>query len=320
METRVSYTLVGLFVVALGAALVAVVLWLGKGTYGTAYETYYTYMRESVSGLSANAPVKYRGVDVGRVKEIALNPSNPEEVRLTLEVVSGTPIKEDTRAILVTQGLTGLASINLTGGSRESPPLGARPGEPHPVIQSGPSLLFRLDEALSRFLADETLPRLLANLNLLTEQARTVIGDENRVAMTAILNDLARVTRTLATRSEQMDQGVVRAAETMANAAKLTDTLGRQMPEIIERVNRTAAALEKMTQELARAGTKVSAAVEQTKPDIEQFARQTLPETGQLIAELRQLTASLQRVARELEQRPDSLIFGHPPTPRGPGE
>jgi phospholipid/cholesterol/gamma-HCH transport system substrate-binding protein len=320
METKVSYTLVGLFIIALGATLVAVVLWLGKGTYGTVYETYYTYMRESVSGLSPNAPVKYRGVDVGQVREIALNPSNPEEVRLTLEVVSGTPIKQDTRAILVTQGLTGLASINLTGGSKESPPLTAKPGEPYAVIESGPSLFFRLDEALSRVLADETLPRLLANLNRLTEQARTVIGDENRVAMTAILKDLAQITRTLATRSEQMDQGVVRAAEAMAKAAKITDTLGRQMPEIIERVNRAAAALENMTQELARAGTKVSAAVDQTKPDIEQFARQTLPETGLLIGELRQLTASLRRVAAQLERQPNSLIFGRPPVPPGPGE
>lgn len=320
METRVSYTLVGLFVVLLGAALVGVVLWLGKGGYGTVYETYYAYMRESVSGLSLNAPVKYRGVEVGRVQEIILNPDNPEEVRLTLEIVRGTPVKQDTLAVLDTQGLTGLASINLTGGSRDSPPLTAEPGATYPVIKSGPSLFFRLDSALSRFLADETLPRLLANLNRLAVEARTVLGDDNRAAMNEILRDLSNVTRTLAGRREAMDQGVLRAAEVMEHVADLTKTLSRQMPEIMERMNRAAGALEAMTREVARTSTAVGAAVNQTRPDVERFARQTLPETGLLIAELRQLTASLRRVAMQLEQQPNSLIFGRPSAPPGPGE
>lgn len=320
METKVNYTVVGLFVVLLGVALLGVVLWLGKGEYGTAYETYYAYMRESVSGLSLNAPVKYRGVDVGRVQEIILNPDNPEEVRLTLQIVRGTPVKEDTLAVLDTQGLTGLASINLTGGSRNSPPLTAEPGATYPVIKSGPSLFFRLDAALSRFLADETLPRLLANLNRLAVEARTVFGDDNRAAMNEILRDLSNVTRTLAGRREAMDQGVVRAAEVMEHVADLTKTLSQQMPEIMERMNRAAGALEAMTREVARTSTAVGAAVNQTRPDVERFARQTLPETGLLIAELRQLTASLRRVAMQLEQQPNSLIFGRPSPPPGPGE
>src|SRR5574341_1438561 len=116
MEPKVNYTLVGLFVVLFTAGLVSVVLWLGKGEYRMAYDRYYAYMTESVSGLSVNSPVKYRGVEVGRVKEIILNPDNPEEVRLTLDIARGTPVKEDTLAALDIQGLTGLAIVNLAGG------------------------------------------------------------------------------------------------------------------------------------------------------------------------------------------------------------
>jgi phospholipid/cholesterol/gamma-HCH transport system substrate-binding protein len=141
MEPKVNYTLVGLFVVLFTAALVGVVLWLGNGEYRTSYDRYYAYMQESVSGLSVNSPVKYRGVEVGRVKEIVLNPDNPEEVRLTMDIARGTPVKADTLAVLDTQGLTGLAIVNLTGGSRESPPLEAKPDQIYPVIKSGPSLL-----------------------------------------------------------------------------------------------------------------------------------------------------------------------------------
>ena len=82
MEPKVNYLLVGLFVVVLGATSLLVVLWLSKGDYRGVYDRYYTYMRESVSGLSIDSSVRYRGVEVGRVKEIILDPDNPEEVRL----------------------------------------------------------------------------------------------------------------------------------------------------------------------------------------------------------------------------------------------
>jgi phospholipid/cholesterol/gamma-HCH transport system substrate-binding protein len=111
MNTKVNYVVVGAFVVVLGAAVLAIVLWLGKSDYRGVYDRYYAYMQESVAGLSVNSTVKYRGVDVGRVKDIVLNPENPQEVRLTLDILHATPIKIDTVAVLETQGLTGLATV-----------------------------------------------------------------------------------------------------------------------------------------------------------------------------------------------------------------
>jgi hypothetical protein len=56
-------------------------------------DTYQTYMTESLAELNRNAPVKYRGVDVGRVRKIALAPGNVQQVELTLDVERGTPIR-----------------------------------------------------------------------------------------------------------------------------------------------------------------------------------------------------------------------------------
>ena len=99
-------------------------LWLSSGKYyRKSYDTYQTYMTESVSGLNLNAPVRYRGVDVGRVRKIALAPGNVEQVQVTLDIERGTPVKEDTVAMLQTQGLTGIAYVELTAGHRESAPL-----------------------------------------------------------------------------------------------------------------------------------------------------------------------------------------------------
>ncbi len=320
MEPKVNYTLVGLFIVLLGLILAGVVVWLGKGDYRGLYDRYYAYMRESVAGLSVDATVKYRGVDVGRVKEIALNPDNPEEVRLTLDILRGTPIKTDTVAVLETQGLTGLATLNLHGGSREAPPLQIEPGQEYPVIKTGPSLFLRVDTALSRLLSEQGLSKLLSNLNTLSENATGVVDEENRAAVKQILKDLSEVTHAVAARSERLDRGVLNATEAAEHLARLTETVDKQLPALFDRVDRSAAALQSMTEELAKTGKAVSAVVDETRPNVEQFSRETLAETGLLVTDLRQLTATLNRVAQELEREPNALVLGRTPRRKGPGE
>ena len=91
MEAKVNFVFVGVFVLVLSTALIAGVLWLSSGKYyRKSYDIYQTYMSESVAGLNLNAPVKYRGVDVGRVRTIALAPENVEQVQLTLDIERGT--------------------------------------------------------------------------------------------------------------------------------------------------------------------------------------------------------------------------------------
>ena len=320
MDTKVNYVAVGAFVTVLVAAVLVVVLWLGKSDYRGVYDRYSAYMRESVAGLSVNSTVKYRGVEVGRVKDIVLNPENPEEVLLTLDILHGTPVKTDTVAVLETQGLTGLATVNLKGGSRESPALKAAPGQESPVIMTGPSLLFRLDMVISRLLSDQGLTKLSANVNALSQNATAVVDEENRATLKQILKDLSDITHTVASHSERVDKGLVSASQAADNIARMTEAVNRQIPTLLERMNKSATALQTMTEELAHTGRAVRSAVQASRPDIEQFSRQTLGETGALVTELRQLTGTLQRVARQLEQEPSSLLLGTKTPQRGPGE
>jgi phospholipid/cholesterol/gamma-HCH transport system substrate-binding protein len=320
MEPKVNYMIVGLFVVGLGVALLGGILWLSRTDYRGVYDHYYTYMTESISGLSTDASVKYRGVNVGRVKEIVLDPANPEEVRLTLDLVRGTPVKENTVAVLETQGLTGLTTVNLTGGTRDSPLLTAKPSETYPVIKSGPSLFFRLDNALSGILTDEAFPRLLANLNGLTQDARGAVDEQNRAALKQILADLAKVTHTLAARRTELDDSVLRATKALGSFAALGEKMDKQLPEIMEQTRMSLRAFENMSRDIARTGASLDSALDSNRSNIEQFTGQTLAETGVLVSDLRQLTATLQRWAEELEREPSALIFGRARPTRGPGE
>lgn len=322
MDAKVNYAAIGIFVLALGAALIWGVLWLSSGgAYRKAYDTYLAYMDESVSGLSLDAPVRYRGVEVGRVRRIALAPQNIERVQLTLDIERGTPVKSDTLAVLRMQGLTGIGYVELTGGHRESPPLGASPADEYPVIRSGPSLMARLDSAISS---------LLTNFDQTSENLNAVLDESNRRAFAQTLRDLSVVSRTLAARAPAVDSGLASAARALENTARLTDGL----PKLVARVERSADAFERMSSEVARAsagagGTlaearaaiaEARAALEDARAEARLVAGQTLPEAQALVAELRELTQSLRRFSEQAERNPAMFVHGRPAAKRGPGE
>ncbi len=301
METKVNYAVVGAFVVLLGAAGVAGVLWLGSG--GAAkkeYRTYLAYFGESVSGLSVHAPVKYRGVEVGLVREIGLDTADAERVRVVLDVDAAAPVKEDTVAVLSVQGLTGIAYLDLGGGSRDSPRLQAKPGEPYPVIRTGPSLLRRLDTAATALLAD--LDRTAGRVN-------DVLDDRTRAELRGAVADL--------------HVALAAAARTLENTAQASAELSR----LVERIGRSADALERMAGEVAQAGASARTAFDGARGAVEsagagarRLGGESLPELERLVAEMRETAAALGRVGSELERNPNALLMGRPAVPPGPGE
>ena len=308
MEARVNYAIVGAFVLVLGAALVGGILWLSSGgAKRTAYDTYLTYMDESVSGLSPDAPVRYRGVEVGRVRRIALAPSNIEQVQLTMEIERGTPVKVDTVAILRTQGLTGIGYIELTKGLQDSPSLLAKPGEKHPVIRSGPSLIARLDSAISS---------LLTNVNRSSESFNALMDESNRTAITQTLADLRVVSSALAARAGAIDAGLANGARAMENAARLTGELS----QLVERIQRSADAFDRMSATIARTSENANDALDRARAEARQFAAETLPEAQQLVTDMRELTASLRRLSEQVERNPSVLLYGKPASKGAPGE
>ena len=308
MEEKVNFAVVGVFVLALGAALIAGVLWLSSGgAYRRAYDSYQTYMTESVSGLSRDAPVRYRGVEVGRVRRMALAPGHVEQVQLTLDIERGTPVKQDTVAVLRVQGLTGIAYVELTGGSNDSLALQARPGEAYPVIRSGPSLMVRLDSSITA---------LLTNLNRTGENVSALLDEDNRREFKQTLADLRILSHTLAARSAAIDSGLSSAARALDNAARVSGDVQR----LLERMQKSANGFDRMASDIARAGASVSADVAGARTDLRQATDELVPEVRLLVSELRETTASLRRFSEQLEQNPGVLLYGKPAAKRGPGE
>lgn len=304
METKVNFALVGAFVVILSTAIVAAVLWISSGrTARKDTVLYRAYFEESISGLNPRAPVKYKGVVVGSVRSIELDPEDPERVRLELAVERGVPIRKDTVAALSVQGLTGIAFLDLEGGTRESPLLDADGPDGPPVIATRPSLFRRLDAATSSLMAD---------IAQTAQSVNDLIDARTRASLQRTIADLETVAHTVAQRSQAIDASLADAAKALNHGARASEGLSA----LVEQVARSAAAVERASASVARAGE----SARRSFGPVERFGTESLPELRQLISDARALTSSLARVAAELERNPSALVMGRPAAPPGPGE
>ncbi len=328
METRYNYAAVGLFVIAFGLVGIAFSIWLLFGDPTVDYDNYHVDMSESVSGLVADASVTYLGVPVGRVRSIGLHPDNPSRVRLELQVRRGTPVKTDTTATLRAQGVTGLYYVELQGGTKEAPLLREITDEEIPVIESVPSMLAQLEFAATDLLDDFTsvLDRLTA-----------LLSDRNVESISATLDNIERLSGVMADGRPEIDGAIRDASRSMADLRRLTGSLagrmddidriltgfskaadgmavvGDDMPMVMEDVKAITGDLRETSRELNRL-------VSSGSTGMEQFSSTTVTDINQLVYEMRNTLDSLKRVSRQLEEQPNSLIFGETPREPGPGE
>ncbi|MGB5259219.1 MAG: MlaD family protein [Gammaproteobacteria bacterium] len=307
MRNRFNYALVGLFVLLLGGAWLVISLWLTLGDYSTQYITYRVYIDESVSGLYKDAPVKYRGVDVGKVTEIDLNPKVPDQVQLTLALKSATPIREDTLAELSVQGLTGIAFLELKGGTLDSPMLEAKKGQEYPVILSAPSFFARLDTSATE---------LMANFNALANSLARLLDEDGRRSLHEILGNINTITAAIARRDDELEQVIVNTSRMMEGGAEAVE----QLKPVLAQIDTTAQSVELMADNFTEVGDSLGRYIDSSGSGVQQFSQQTLPEFGAMITELRQLANTLQNLGETLEDDPRALLYGNKLQPPGPGE
>src|SRR5215510_429060 len=150
METDRHYFIEGLFIIGLSAAAAFLFLWLANTGHSDDV-IYRIHFAESVSGLALGDPVKYRGVDVGMVKAMVIDPDDPRQVQVDVRLRKQAPVKTDTKASLKLKGITGVVYIELNGGTPSAPSLAAvTPEGAIPEIQAERSSLASLMDQLPK--------------------------------------------------------------------------------------------------------------------------------------------------------------------------
>jgi phospholipid/cholesterol/gamma-HCH transport system substrate-binding protein len=166
METDQHYFFEGLFILFFAVAAAIFAVWIGSPGHRDDI-VYRIHFPDSVSGLAVGDPVKFRGVDVGTVKSMDIDPENARLVLVEVRVRKSTPVKTDTRASLAMKGITGGAFIELNGGDPAAQPLlAATPGGGIPEIPS--------EKVGLRAMLDE-LPKLVAKFSAIEDQIKKVV-------------------------------------------------------------------------------------------------------------------------------------------------
>src|SRR6185436_14282454 len=115
MESDKRYFIEGLFIIGFTIAVAISAVWLGSpGRHDDVL--YRIHFKDSVSGLAVGDPVKFRGVDVGTVRTMTYDRSDPRLVLVEVRLRKDTPVMTDTKASLTLKGITGVVFIELNGG------------------------------------------------------------------------------------------------------------------------------------------------------------------------------------------------------------
>jgi len=315
MENKAHALAAGLFVALLAGLLLLLGAWLTRDS-GERH-AYEISTREAVTGLQEQAPVRYRGVDVGKVTAIGFDPKAQGNVLVRMEIDRGTPVTRETFATLSFQGVTGLAFVQLDDSGQPAPRLEPNDEVP-PRIPLKPGLLQKLasqGEAI------------LDQVEQVTAKANRLLDAANQQRVATALDNIAKAAADISALSTNMN-------------STLTAQFGPQRVDIPSLVKRTDSALASLreTSEEARNTMReigntarrlnekdgpmdrLAAGTEALSHAADAFNTATLPRINKVSEDTSRAVRQLSRTVNSINDNPQSLIFGTGRIEPGPGE
>lgn len=303
MYSRVNYTIVGIFVILFGAGMVWFAFWLAKYDMQQEYDIYRMEMSESVAGLSIDSDVQLRGVEIGSVSKIQINPDNIETVEVFVKIKRGIPIKEDMVAHTQMFGVTGLLSIEIDGGTNAAKTL--QPTEDHiPLIKTKPSFLTKLTGDIGG--AGSKIEDLLI-------KSQKLLSEHNIETMGNILDNVEKVTA----RGVEVEEKVILTLdEFRKNMTELNTKLSQAIKDFSEIKKVAVPTIDKLM-ETSRNFNRVTLQVEKS---IERGDYNLKKIFEPMLVDIDILLAQLNDMSRSIENNPSDLFFKSRKSIRGPGE
>jgi phospholipid/cholesterol/gamma-HCH transport system substrate-binding protein len=295
MKNTIAMKATFAFVAFLLVLTIAAALWYFLS--GNQYSTYLIYTPDSVSGLIADAPVELHGVEVGKVKSVAL--VNSRSVRIVLSIDKTAPVTSASVATitsrgLATRGFTGYVLIALEDVGDDTRPLTVRPGEPYPIIPTAPSKVVTLDT---------TIGQVNENFQEVTELLKSLLDKRTVASLKQSANSLQQVSTALAANTSKLNAIV-------AN----TERASRRFEPLLQSGNDTVKVLQ--TQTLPEA----HALLESSDDAVRALQTQVLPEANKALFNLDNLAGSFPDLASKINRDPSIVIRGSAPRALGPGE
>jgi phospholipid/cholesterol/gamma-HCH transport system substrate-binding protein len=302
MENRSHSLVAGLFVILLGVFGALGALWLA-GPREPVRIPVDLVTTHSVAGLKLGALVRYRGVDVGRVDDIAFDKHELGHIRVRIGVDPSTPLTHSTYAKLSIQGINGVAMIQLDDDQRGD----------HQVLEIAQNTVPQLElQAGLLEVAEHDAQDVLAKAGLVATRLEILLSDQNTQRLMDLVDSLKQTSARYGTLAREL----VPSAKALPNLIQDATLTVSQAKSAVEQVSQLSADADRRIEVLDR----VTAAAVNVGAAVDDLHHDTLPRANALLDQLSVDSRELEYTLHQIKSRPQSFIFGLEPSPPGPGE
>ena len=300
MDRDTNYVVVGAFVLLVIGMAVSFVYWYTDQRDKRTYHRYEIYYAGTVSGLSAGSPVRYLGVDVGKVARIKLDPKERQRVEVIVDIDADAPIDARTQALLSLQGVTGLLFIDLEEDAKSTATGPLPTGNRYPVIRSAPSdiaVLLRSLPALANHAIElvDHMDQLFSEENVRAFKATLENARVASERSPALLKEISQMVADLKATSDEVDSA----------AADFRSVTNASAPDL----KATLANIRRITDNLASTSEHLDEFVAQNEPGLSRFTNQSLPDLERLLRESRDAVRDFRDLAHSLKEDPSKVLY-----------
>ena len=304
MESRANVIAAGLFVIAMTIGLIAAALWLSRDSLDRV--RYLVVARIPVSGLHVKAAVRLRGVDIGRVESIGFDPQDRRTILVGIAVDRSAALSRGAYGQLAFQGVTGLSYLSLDDDGSQPQALAtsdAAPGR----LELRPSLIDGLGDAGRDLLRDAAQ---------VAHRLNAALGDDNLARVNGTLRNTESAARQLALLAQDL-QPAARGLQALESDTRATM---QHLDLVLGDLHAMSSRLAEPGGQIDRIGRGAQAVGEASQALQAAVVDRTLPRLDQTLDDLSRTSRGLERLLGQIEQRPQSLVFGPAAAPPGPGE
>lgn len=312
MENKARYTVVGIFVLVFTIAMILFILWLARYDLEEINsKEYRLYSKISIGGLNKNSLVEYKGLDIGVVDKIQINPNNLEEIEIILKISKPEVIKTDSFAIVQSQGVTGNKIIEIDGGTQKA------------------NLLTHKDNSFSVIpLKKSFLDKITSSAGNITEQVETVLVRFEKLLNQKNLNNIDKILNNTNKSTKDFDEMILKVnklidssfVKTLNNIDTMTSSIEKVVKDDISKTVTNVNNLSKNLNLLAKdIQVIVNTDVKLLIKELQKTATSS-QDIDKVLDELENTLHKIDNTVDEFSQNGGDMIFKTRKVNYGPGE
>lgn len=301
MRNKKQYLIVGTFVLLGIGLIVATLLWFSASNRKN-YDTYRIIFHEPVDGVTTNSVVKYNGVEVGKVKAITLDNTDPRNVTVDINITQGINITTATFATLKSQGVTGMSYVALNLQQGESfVAIKPHNTEPYPQIPAKLSLLFSLSEQAQS---------VTTNVKDISSQVKALLNEKNLDHVGNIIANWDKISSAVAKQSDSIASSINMVGEVLNNVNQNTEHLNDaiiQLSSLSKSLQQNSVSLDKVLNTMQN-------------NTLRNVNTVLLPNINQMVSNMNSTTVQFNELIKTINQDPSAIVRGKAAPVAGPGE